>query len=283
MVIKEALQHAIHDLKQKNIDNAIFEAHLIFKTVTKLSELDLILRCSCELPTEQKSEIFSIIERRKKGEPLQYILGNEEFMGLEFMVDKSVLIPRQDTEILIETVLEHFSGKAFTALDLCTGSGCIAISLAHFNRNARITALDISFDAVNLAEKNAEKLGVADRVSFEVGDVFSKEWFGKFDLVISNPPYIESDVIPTLSKQVYCFEPKTALDGGIDGLDFYRHIVKNAPKYLSKGGVLAFEIGYNQKEAVTKLMEKDFKDIRAIKDYGDNYRVVIGIKKSEQA
>lgn len=279
MVIKEALQKTIHDLKENNIDNAIFEAHLVFKTVTELSELDLILRGSCELSAEHEKEIASILARRKNGEPLQYILGSEEFMGLEFMVNKSVLIPRQDTEILIETVLEHFGGRAVTALDLCTGSGCIAIALAHFNKNARVTALDISTSAVNLAKKNAEKLGVTDRVSFEVGDVFKRDWFGKFDLVISNPPYIESDVIPTLAKQVYCFEPRTALDGGADGLDFYRHIVKTAPKYLNTNGVLAFEIGYNQMEAVTKLMENDFTDIRAVKDYGDNYRVVIGIKK----
>ncbi len=279
MVIKEALQQAIQELKKQNIENAIFEAHLIFKTVTELSELDLILRGSSMLSAEHESEITSILKRRKKGEPLQYILGSEEFMGLEFTVDKSVLIPRQDTEILVETVLEHFGGKAITALDLCTGSGCIAIALAHFNRNARITALDISPDAVNLAEKNAEKLGVSDRVSFVTGDVFKKDWFGKFDLVVSNPPYIESAVIPTLSEQVYCFEPKTALDGGADGLDFYRHIIKNAPKYLNDGGMLAFEIGYNQREAVTKLMEKDFINVTAIKDYGDNYRVVTGIKR----
>lgn len=277
MVIKDAMQEAIRLTKKFNKENAIFEAHLIFKSVTGLSELDLVLKATEELSAEHETEIMRIISRREQGEPLQYILGTEEFMGLEFDVDKSVLIPRQDTEILVETVLEHFGRKALNALDLCTGSGCIAISIAHFNKNARLHAVDISTEAIALAQKNAEKLGVADRVSFEVADVFKKTWFGKYDLLISNPPYIESSVIPTLSKSVCDFEPKTALDGGADGLDFYRHIIKIAPTYLAKDGVLAFEIGYNQKDAVCKLMEKEFRDIKAIKDYGDNYRVVYGI------
>ncbi len=279
MVIKEALQKVISDFKLHNVDNAIFEAHLIFKTVTALSELDLVLRGSENLKPADEAEILRLAARRKKGEPLQYILGTEEFMGLEFMVNPAVLIPRQDTEVLVETVLKAFDGKAFTALDLCTGSGCIAISLACHNKNARITAFDISQPAVNLARMNAERHGVQERVIFEVGDVFEKEWFGKYDLVVSNPPYIESDVIPTLAESVYYYEPKTALDGGADGLDFYRRIIKTAPKCLKKGGILAFEIGYNQGEAVEKLMQRSFKAVKVIKDYGGNDRVVTGIRR----
>ena len=279
MVIKEVLKNTIKTLKDNNTDNAIFEAHLILKSVTGLCELDLIIKASDELDQDKIDKIESILKRRLKGEPLQYILGTEEFMGLEFMVSPSVLIPRQDTEILVEKTLEYFGGKPINVLDLCTGSGCIAISIAHFNKNARVHAIDISPDAISLAKENAIKLGVDDRVSFEVCDVFGFDKFGKYDLIVSNPPYIESDVIPTLQKQVNEFEPKSALDGGIDGLDFYRHIVKIAPKYLDFGGVLAFEIGYNQSRAVTELMEQSFKDIRTIKDYGDNDRVVIGIKK----
>ena len=273
-------------LGQKKLQDAgIIEYNLdawyLFEHAFGISRMQYFM-CSVQNaePTEEAlKEYHEGIERRAKREPLQHILGTQEFMGLEFIVSPSVLIPRQDTEILVEKSLEYFGGKPINVLDLCTGSGCIAISIAHFNKNARVHAIDISPDAISLAKQNAIKLGVDDRVSVEICDVFEFDKFGKYDLIVSNPPYIESDVIPTLQKQVNEFEPKSALDGGIDGVDFYRHIVEIAPKYLDFGGVLAFEIGYNQSRAVTALMEQSFKDIKTIKDYGDNDRVVIGIKK----
>lgn len=277
MVIKDLLYNVIGELKKSGNDNAVFEAHLILRTVLFLSPIDLVLKKNDEVLPENISQIDSIVKRRTVGEPLQYILGTQEFMGLEFLVNPSVLIPRSDTEILVEHVLEHFKGKPLTVLDLCTGSGCIAISIASFNKNAFVKGIDISKDAIITAEKNAKKLEVSNRVSFEVCDVFSLKTFGKYDLIVSNPPYIETSVIPTLSDTVNKFEPHWALDGGDDGLIFYRHIIDIAPRYLSSGGMLAFEIGYNQKDAVTKLMEENFHDIKAIKDYGNNDRVISGI------
>lgn len=279
MVIRELLDEAVKTLKSAQNENPIFEAHLTVRTVLNLSALDIVLKAKDEVSDKDIDTVRKILLRRIKGEPLQYILGTQEFMGLNFSVNPSVLIPRADTEILTEYVLSYFAGKPFSALDLCTGSGCIAISLAHFNKNARIKGIDISEEAVKTAEKNAEDLGVSDRVSFKTADIFTLDSFGKFDLIISNPPYIESDVIPSLSDTVSGFEPHLALDGGADGLKFYRHIIKIAPKYLQKGGMLAFEIGFNQKQAVIEMMKDNFTDITAIKDYSSNDRVVSGILK----
>lgn len=279
MVIKELIAKNIDALKNSDNENPIFEAHLIVRTVLKLSSIDIVLKGNTVVSKDDTEKIEAIIKRRSSGEPLQYILGTQEFMGLEFEVNPSVLIPRSDTEILVEHILEHFVGKPVTALDLCTGSGCIAISFAYFNKNSYVTGIDISPEAVKTAEKNAERLSVSERTSFKVCDVFKMDSFGKFDLIVSNPPYIESEVIPTLSRTVKEYEPLTALDGGSDGLIFYRHIIKSAPKYLSKGGMLAFEIGYNQKKAVTELMKEFFTDIKTIKDFGNNDRVISGILK----
>lgn len=279
MVIKELISETVALLKQHNNENPVFEAHLIVRTILNLSPLDIVLQGNNEIDSESEQKIRLIASKRILGEPLQYILGTQEFMGLEFLVTPSVLIPRKDTEILTEHVLEYFENKPITVLDLCTGSGCIGISIAHFNKNALVTGLDISQDAIKIAQENAEKLKVSDRVSFKVCDVFNMDFFGKYDLIISNPPYIESDVIPTLSKTVKDFEPLSALDGGNDGLDFYKHIVNISPKYLCEKGMLAFEIGYNQKDSVSTLMKTSFTDITAIKDYGDNYRVISGILK----
>lgn len=279
MVIRELLNEAIKTLKESENDNPIFEAHLILRTVLKLSALDIVLKAREDVCETDIASVRDILLRRTSGEPLQYILGTQEFMGLNFSVSPSVLIPRADTEILIEHILSHFAGKPFSALDLCTGSGCIAISLAHFNKNAHITGIDISSAATAAAKKNAQDLNVSERVSFETADIFKFDSFGKFDLIVSNPPYIESDVIPTLSKTVYGFEPTLALDGGADGLDFYRQITKLAPKYLHSGGMLAFEIGFNQKNSVADLMKDNFSDITTLKDYSANDRVVSGILK----
>lgn len=279
MVIKEIIAETTDVLKRHNNENPVFEAHLIVRTILKLSPIDMLLKKSCEISDDDIDKIQLIVNRRLFGEPLQYILGTQEFMGLEFEVNPSVLIPRQDTEILVEYVLEHFAGKPISVLDLCSGSGCIAISVAHFNKNALVTGLDISSEAVKTAEQNAKALNVSDRVLFKKCDIFAMDFYGKFDLIVSNPPYIESEVIPTLSPTVKNFEPICALDGGADGLDFYNHIVNISPKYLNKGGMLAFEIGYNQKEAVSALMSASFSDITAKKDFGENYRVISGILK----
>lgn len=279
MVIREIINEVTRLLRESGNDNALFEAHLIVRKALSLSPLDMVLKANCEAAESVADLIFFQTHRRERGEPLEYILGTQEFMGLDFSVNPKVLIPRHDTERLVEHVLKHFGKKPFSALDLCTGSGCIAVSLLHFNKGARITALDISPDAIETAKKNAYLNGVECRARFEVCDIFTAELFGKFDLIVSNPPYIETEVIPTLSETVKMYEPHLALDGGADGLKFYRHITSLAPKYLLPGGMLAFEIGYNQAEAVSALMAENFSDITVIKDYGGNDRVVSGILK----
>ncbi len=278
MVIGDELSRVISVLKDSGNDNPYFEAHLIFRHILKLSPTDLVLSRNKEISIKDIELIDEYVGRRVNNEPLQYILKSQEFMGLEFYVDENVLIPRQDTEILVEHILEHFANQGISCIDFGTGSGCIAISIAKFNENALIKAVDISKNALEIAKKNAEFNGVLDRVSFEEADIFKYEAFGKHDLIVSNPPYIRSRDIFDLQKDVKYFEPSLALDGGESGLLYYERIIKIAPKLLKINGMLAFEIGYDQADDVGKMMEKDFSDIKIIKDLCGNNRVVSGIK-----
>ncbi len=281
MVIKELIPETSSKLKANSIENYMFEANLIIRTILSLSPLDVVLKGNTAVSEKDVEIIQGIITRRISGEPLQYILESQEFMGLSFYVNPSVLIPRQDTEVLVEHILDHYKGAAISVLDICSGSGAIGISIAHFNKNAYVKGLEISPEAIKVSEKNAELLGVSERVSFICQDILKTTLYGKYNLIVSNPPYIESSVIPTLSKTVKSFEPAIALDGGDDGLIFYRHITNIAPHLLTPGGMLAFEIGYNQGIAVSEMMKENFSNIEVIKDYGGNDRVVRGIIKKE--
>ncbi len=276
MVIRELLGETVSALI--SLDNHLFEAHLILRSVLKLSPMDLVLSHKKEVSEEDIASVRSFAERRKNGEPLQYILGTEEFMGIEFEVNKNVLIPRADTETLVELVLRSVGKNGASVLDLCTGSGCIALSLCHHNKRIYARGVDISTDAVALSRKNAEKIGVADRASFEVRDILKEHLSGKYDVIVSNPPYIRTDVIPTLMHSVQDFEPHLALDGGEDGLVFYRRIADEAKALLHKGGLLAFEIGFDQAESVCAIMADAFYDITVTKDLSGNDRVVSGRK-----
>ncbi len=278
MVIGEELSRVINILKEGGNDNPYFEAHLIFRYVLKLSPTDLVLSRDKKISSCDIQTIDEYVNRRVNNEPLQYILKSQEFMGLEFYVDENVLIPRQDTEVLVEHILEHFKGNGITCLDIGTGSGCIAISIAKFNQKAYVKAIDISKNALEIAKKNALSNEVSDRVSFCEADIFNYEPYGKFDLVVSNPPYIKSSDILDLQKDVKNFEPGLALDGGETGLLYYERITKLAPKLLNDGGMLAFEVGFDQSEDVKKLMEKDFCDIKIVKDLCGVNRVVSGVR-----
>lgn len=214
----------------------------------------------------------------KRGEriPLQHLTGVTEFMGLSFHVNEHVLSPRQDTECLVEEVLKVSEGKS--VLDMCTGSGCIAISITKLGSPAAVTAVDISKEALQVARQNAEE-NEADIhfVESNLFEVFEKSE-QKFDVIVSNPPYIESEVIETLMPEVRDHEPRIALDGEADGLFFYRKIIQNAGTYLSGGGRIFFEIGYNQKEAVEKLLcEQGFTEIECKKDLAGHDRVVSAV------
>lgn len=253
--------------------------------ITELADIDWImvevtgksrsmLQFVEQFSTEETSKIMAAVEKRIKHIPLGYIFGKSYFYGREFKVNENVLIPRQDTEILIDEICKDIKSRQenVSVLDIGTGSGAIAITVQK-ETNAKVLAVDVSKKALEIAKDNAKHLE-AD-VEFVQSDLFEKVE-GKFDFIVSNPPYIETDVIETLDDEVKLNEPILALDGGCDGLDFYRKIVDDAPKYLNKGGKLYFEIGYNQADALKNLMKEKFKDILVYKDYGDNDRVVVG-------
>lgn len=257
-----------NELKEKfenaNID--ISDLEWIFATVMKLKRSEITLR---ELVTVKEVGIIEdIVARRLNGEPLQYILGNTEFYGYIINTDKRVLIPRMDTEILVEQALKNIK-KDSLVLDLCTGSGCIAIAVKG-ESNAKVSAIDISQDALNLAKENAE-LNKVD-IEFIESDMFTALQDRKFDVIISNPPYIKKKDIETLDREVKDFEPVLALEGGEDGLDYYRKISAECEKYLNENGKLFMEVGIDQAKDVEKLF--DGKDVEIIKDLNGIERVV---------
>lgn len=257
------------------------EADWIISHVTKLSQEDFILK-SREITEAEENEIMEIVARRNAGEPLQYILGETEFMGLPFKVTEDTLIPRQDTETLVETVVEKIKDKdkEVRVLDIGTGTGCIGISIAKLCPNAKVTLLDYSDAILDVAKENAELNGV--NVDIIRCDILEEIPEGKYDFIVSNPPYIETDTIFSLDNIVKSYEPPEALDGGFDGLLFYQRIVEDLVEtLLEENGYIAFEIGYNQGEAVEEILEEgDFSGIKVIQDPCENDRVVIGKYKA---
>lgn len=257
------------------------EADWIISHVTKFSQEDFILNPR-EITDDEVNAIMNIVARRNSGEPLQYILGETEFMGLTFKVTEDTLIPRQDTETLVETVIEKIKDKEkqIRVLDIGTGTGCIGISIAKFCPNAKVTLLDYSDAILDVAKENAELNGV--NVEIMRCDVLEEIPEGKYDIIVSNPPYIETDTIFSLDNIVKSYEPPEALDGGFDGLMFYQRIVEDLVEtILEENGLIAFEIGYNQGEAVTEILDDgDFSGIKVIQDPCENDRVVIGKYKA---
>lgn len=220
-----------------------------------------------------------MIEKRSRRIPLQHILGSQDFMGLTFKVNRHVLIPRQDTETLVETVLQREKDGGSRLLDLCTGSGCIAVSLKVMGKYTDVTASDLSKEALQVAEANAERLlGEDHGIHFLQGDLFEALPRGEtWDVIVSNPPYIPTGVIRGLEPEVRDYEPLMALDGDRDGLDFYRRIIGEARRWLNPGGRVYLEIGHDQGEAVTSLMRREgFQDVMVIKDMPGKDRVVRG-------
>lgn len=253
-------------LKGNNIDER--EARLLLAFVLQISLADLFK--INEITEEQFKLYKETLEKRVSGIPFSYITGEKEFMKLMFKVNENVLIPRPETELLVEEALKY---NVKNVLDMCTGSGCIAVSVAFYNKKANVTAVDISQDALKIAQENATKNGV--NVKFVCSDLFTNIT-EKYDIIISNPPYIETKTIDNLDLEVRK-EPHIALDGGIDGLYFYRNICENAHKYLNENGVLMFEIGYNQGTTVSEILKNNFyKNIRIVKDLSGNDRICIG-------
>lgn len=272
---RELFEIGYDKLERAGIAEAKLDARLLLEYVCGTDHSTLLAHPDREVTREEQEEYLQCISRREKREPVAYIMGKWDFMGLTFNVSSDVLIPEQDTEILVEEAM-RFCEDGMRVLDLCTGSGCIAISILNYTNDTKAVGTDISEAALMMAQRNASDLGKEDRTEFIKTDLFPDESLGKFDLIVSNPPYIKSAMIETLAPEVKDYEPRLALDGDEDGLVFYRRIIDNAPRFLLSSGYLILEIGFDQADEVKELMEAKgfYHDIEVIKDYAGNDRVV---------
>ena len=274
MTLKEAYAYGQLQLREALVDDAKIDAWYLLEFATGINRTLYYLRADEQLSAEQEEKYREYISVRAKHIPLQHITGVQEFMGLEFCVDEHVLIPRQDTEVLAEQVLESLEPN-MKILDMCTGSGCILISLLKHGTGLCGTGVDVSEDALKIAEKNAKKFDV--NANFIKSNLFD-EVNEQFDVIVSNPPYIPTAVIEQLQDEVRFYDPRLALDGKEDGLYFYREIVKKSIKYLRQNGKLYFEIGHDQAEEVKQLMEDaGFSSVQVKKDLAGLDRVVFGV------
>ncbi len=274
MTYRQLLETGTRILKESKIDEYDVDSYILFEYMTGMKRSFYLAHSDDEVPLDAEKSFLDVIKKRSERYPLQYITHTAYFYGAEYYVDESVLIPRFDTENLVELVLKN-EKDAKNFLDMCTGSGCIAIAIKDNLKGINATAADISEAALKVAKKNAD--GHCADITFIHSDLF-ENIDGKYDFIVSNPPYIVKDVISTLMPEVKDYEPANALDGGEDGLDFYRQIIKESPKYLNKKGRLYFEIGYDQGESVSNLMrDADFEDILVKSDLSGNDRCVMGI------
>ncbi len=277
MTIREAINKGAIELKVKNIDSPKLKARLLMQFILNETRQYLVVYDKKQITQQQEENYFKAINKLTKGIPIQHITHSQEFMKLNFYVDNNVLIPRQDTEILVEEVIKIAKKiNAKKILDLCTGSGAIAISLAKMIENSQITATDISREALKIAQLNSRKNEVENQIIFVLSNLFEDLGKEKYDIIVANPPYIKRKIIKTLDKQVQK-EPIIALDGGIDGLDFYRKIIHQSYEFLKYKGYLCLEIGYDQKDEVIELINNEKKYIKTYskKDLYDNDRIVI--------
>lgn len=279
MTIKQALLTTREKLKEMGKEDAYLQAKRLLSFVLKKSENDCIIHQEENITEQEIEKIDQYLAQMQEGRPIQYITKEQEFMGLPFYVDENVLIPQPDTEILVEEVMSLYPKESLlTILDLCTGSGCIGISLAKYFANSRVYLSDISKEALSIAEKNGQKNDI-DNIQILQSNLFHnipKE----LDVIVSNPPYIPSKEIPFLPEEVQK-EPRIALDGGIEGLDFYQKIIRESPKFLKDKGYLCLEMGYDQKEKIANLLENtdNFETYYIKKDLAGIDRVVVAQKK----
>lgn len=280
MVIKEVRRQAIQKLKAANVsDTPALDVAVLMKHLWNTDEIGLVLMNEKQAEESKIKEFDSLLDRRMAGEPVAYLCGEKEFMSCRFFVNSGVLIPRGDTECVVEFAASLLNTNEPTILDIGTGSGCIAISLAKLFPHAKVYAVDKSEQALECAKKNADENKVS--ISFRKMDILTEEPEELFDLIISNPPYIRTDVIRGLETDVKDYEPISALDGGEDGLVFYERIIPLASKYLKKGGKLVFEIGFDQGKEVCALIKQDksFATPRIIRDLAGRDRGVYTTKE----
>ena len=277
MTISEVIRKGMIELKNENIEEPKLKARLLMQYVLDKPRQYVIVNDMENLNKEQEKKYFTAIKKMKHGVPLEHITHQKEFMKMNFYVDENVLIPRQDTEVLVEETIKIAKLlKAKKILDLCTGSGAIAVSLAKYLTDVSVTAIDISDEALKVAKKNAIKNRVEDRITFINSNMFENLNEEKFDIIVSNPPYIKRKVIEELDEEVKN-EPYIALDGGEDGLDFYRTIIKQADEYLKFRGCICLEIGYDQKIDVIEIIENEgkYENTYSKQDLYGNDRIVV--------
>ena len=274
MTLKEAYEYGQKRLAKAEIDDAVLDAWYLLEHITGISRAIYFLRMNEEMNEQMEVQYKEYLETRANHIPLQHITGVQEFMGIEFNVNEHVLVPRQDTEVLVEEALKVLK-SGMEVLDMCTGSGCIILSLMKFAKEISGTAVDISEEALKVAKSNADNLEAT--VEFIQSDLFENV-NGAYDVIISNPPYIRTSVIDELKDEVKFHDPLLALDGKEDGLFFYRKIIKESLNYLKPNGRLYFEIGHDQGEEVKKLMEEaGFEEVAVKKDLAGLDRVVYGM------
>lgn len=277
MKIMEAIKRGMIELKNENIESPKMQSRLLMQFILNKPRQYIIVNDMEELNKADEEKYFNAIKKLRKGIPLEHITHQKEFMKLNFFINENVLIPRQDTEILVEEVIKiSKQTNAKKILDLCTGSGAIAVSVAKYLPDCEVTAVDVSNDALKVAKRNAINNQVENQITFVSSDMFTNLNEEKFDIIVSNPPYIRTKVIETLETKVQN-EPYIALDGGEDGLYFYREIVKNAYQYLKFKGYLCMEIGFDQKIDVIELIENEdkFENTYSKKDLYDNDRIIV--------
>lgn len=279
---RELYEEGRRILEQAGLPDAALDARFLLEEVCGTNLQTLLVFPEKKVTEEEVNQYRAFIQRRKDREPTAMILGEWDFMGLTFRLNKSTLIPEQDTEVLVETALEELKRRGLgeaplRILDLCTGSGCILLSLLHELGNAGGLGTDLSEEALEAARENAVRLGLQERAAFRQGDLWEPVGDERFDLIVSNPPYVPTEVIPTLEPEVRCGEPYAALDGGEDGLVFYRRIMREAAGHLKPSGIIIVESGFDEAPQIAALMqEQKLRGIRTVKDYGGLDRVVLG-------
>lgn len=278
MTYRECYEQGCRTLQAAGIEEAALDARLLLEAVCGTDRNDLLVHGEQPVAPEAEEKYFGWIGKRAGRIPLQQLTGEQDFMGLTFTVNENVLIPRQDTEILVEEVLKELH-DGMRVLDMCTGSGCILLSLLHYSNDCEGLGVDLSAEALEVAGRNVLKVLTpekAEHAHFLQSDLFEKVE-GKFEIIVSNPPYIASAEVEKLMPEVRDHEPRMALDGTEDGLYFYRRIIEEAGKHLVSSGMLFFEIGYDQGQAVSELMRTEgYCDVQVVQDYAGLDRVVFG-------
>ena len=278
MTYRECYEQGCRTLQAAGIEEATLDARLLLEAVCGTDRNDLLAHGEQPVMSQAEEKYLNWIRQRAEHIPLQQLTGEQDFMGLTFSVNEHVLIPRQDTEILVEEVLKELHDR-MRILDMCTGSGCILLSLLHYSNDCEGLGVDLSAEALEVAERNVLKVLTpekAEHAHFLQSDLFEKVE-GKFEIIVSNPPYIASAEVEKLMPEVRDHEPRMALDGTEDGLHFYRRIIKEAGKHLVNSGMLFFEIGYDQGQAVSELMRaQGYREVQVVQDYAGLDRVVLG-------